>query len=523
MYHFALHDFANPLHRLGHNQQGNRMPNYLAIEWGKQQVIGLDAQVSGTGVAVHRSFVLAWPDDIDPVEQPQPAGEWLKAQLDRLGVKGKQVLVALPREDVVVRRLELPQASDEMLPGIVRYQAGAKSTLPLDQMLLDYVPVPRQPTAEGRAVLIVTVAKQLVDQLQSVMQSAGLELVAVEITPAATLELIARAEQRRGHEPSETSLVVACSGPRVEISLIQDHHLVFSHAARFTSDDEPQHRNLLGAINRALVAMEPSLTSAVVARVWLMGIGDGQSKLVESLKSRLGCDVHTLDSVEDLPITSKADDIGGNAALFVAPLGMLLARSGAVVRERIDFLHPRQAIARRNWRSMQLVTIAAAVLLMTAAGSVGVWLQLQSLDEQITRKQLEDQQLELLLKQGQPTLQSAEALGEWQKRNVNWLPQMQAVIGAMPDADRMYLQNWRFTSGQGDAAAGVQADGFARERADVERLNQQLADQQGFRVQPNEIQSQSFGEYPFHFELDADVVPRRSVQGPARSAAMTKQ
>ena len=103
------------------------MPDLLAIDWEKRQLCGLDAEVTRGSVVVRRCFTLTWPEDLDPISQHQEAGQWLKDELARIGVTSKQVMVTLPTEDAVVRQLELPNAPDEELPDLVRFQAADKS------------------------------------------------------------------------------------------------------------------------------------------------------------------------------------------------------------------------------------------------------------------------------------------------------------------------------------------------------------------------------------------------------------
>ena len=87
----------------------------IAIEWTKHGLTGLCADVAKSTVRVTRTFRFSWPRGIDPADQPQQAGTWLKSQFDRLGIRGRQVDVVLPREEVVVRRLQVPDASPRTL------------------------------------------------------------------------------------------------------------------------------------------------------------------------------------------------------------------------------------------------------------------------------------------------------------------------------------------------------------------------------------------------------------------------
>ena len=92
------------------------MADILAIGWGEQRLIGLDAESTKQGVVVRRTFELEWPSDVKPLERPEEAGRWLKESLEKLGLAGQSVVVGLQRSDYVTRRLEVPDAPDEELP-----------------------------------------------------------------------------------------------------------------------------------------------------------------------------------------------------------------------------------------------------------------------------------------------------------------------------------------------------------------------------------------------------------------------
>ena len=84
------------------------MADFLSLEWG-EQIVGVEAAVNGESVQVRRSFVL----DRSEIPEGTEAGEWLKESLAELGVSANKAVVSLPRQDVVIRNLELPPVSDE--------------------------------------------------------------------------------------------------------------------------------------------------------------------------------------------------------------------------------------------------------------------------------------------------------------------------------------------------------------------------------------------------------------------------
>src|ERR1700722_10365310 len=151
------------------------MSEFLALDWDDQQLLALDAQVAPTSVHVRKRVHFEWTAEARPFEHAEAAGKQLRLELDRVGVAATKALVSLPREEAVVRLLELPECSDDELPELVRLQAATRSAVPLDRLLLDFLPLPRIAGIAGRRVLMVTLGKPAADRIQAVLTAAGLQ------------------------------------------------------------------------------------------------------------------------------------------------------------------------------------------------------------------------------------------------------------------------------------------------------------------------------------------------------------
>ena len=93
-------------------------------------------------------------------------GEWQRGQLRELRISTITVLISLPRQDTVVRQLEVPgDVPDNELPDIVRLQAETKISSSLDQLLLDFLPLPKVADSPVRDVLMATVSKEAPDHV----------------------------------------------------------------------------------------------------------------------------------------------------------------------------------------------------------------------------------------------------------------------------------------------------------------------------------------------------------------------
>jgi len=463
----------------------------------------LDADVSKAGVRVRLSFVLPWPEDSDLRDDPVRAGEWLQSEFDRLGVRGKQVLVTLPREDIVMRPLQLPDAPDTTLPDVVRYQASAQSAVPLDQIEVDYLPVRTTTSESGRTVLMASAPRRLLKQIQACIEAAGSELASIGTTALSCCEIAARVEDHRGYNAEGGSLVIAAVGQRLEISMRRSGDVLFAHGARAAHQQETL--GVSAEVQRALVAHEAAVGDAGIGRAWLIADADDLQSTCAHVAGDLGYEVQALDPFGELKRDVRVDDSPGKPAEFVGPLGALLGQADPVL-QTIDFLNPRKSVVKPKRTKLLAGIVAAALCLMILGAYGGVRIYLKSLADEIAAKQLQDQQLESDLTQGEPVLQMSEFLDELESRRVDCLDQMRRINQSMPGTERIYLETWRFDAVPGDIVGRVHADGFARDRQDVEATNQRLADQRGFRIRPNAIRShRGDPEYPVRFELDADL------------------
>ena len=177
--------------------------------------------------------------------------------------------------------------------------------------------------------------------------------------------------------------------------------------------------------------------------------------------------------------------------------------------EGIDFLRPRKAVVVRDPRYKQygIIGAAAAAVLL-----IGGWIyasMLGSRDDQIAALKEEMSSIDQILNrpQTQETRAAAEALGAWSLGTASPLETLGDFQTHLAGTDRLYFTSLRFSPETRDAVAHIRGSGFARQRRDIDDLNQRLADA-GYRVRPPTIipGSRRDPDYPFAFDLDVDVL-----------------
>jgi len=483
------------------------MAEFLSLEWGNQQLCGVEASLERGRVRISRCFVLAWPEETNPVEQPLQAGRWLKEELKRLHVQARQVLISLPREEAVMRPLDLPDAPDNELPEMVRFQAATKSTVPLDRLLLDYLPVPKQAGAEGRTVLVATISKALSDRIRTVAGAAELELTSIGLGAAAAAELVVREERRRHGAVDEPRLIVVRHGKQVELSIVAKQHLVFAHTTRLAGlSPEQDNLAVVAEMNRSLVALHRTIPDLRVSGASILGTADENPQLADLLAERLNCTVQAgVDPLSAAEVELGTSDVPGSRGSYAAPVGRLVAQLGAVV-ESVDFLHPRKPVAKKNAGRRLMVIGSAGFLLLVLAGSSWFWSALSGLDKEISDLEGEEAELVLFNKQKRPVVEAAKVIGEWDTRNVHWLDQAREIGESLGGPDQVYLEKLHFAVAPRGPLATLQLSGFAKGRPESERLDRRLVDR-NFTVKPHAANVPSKdSEYPYRVEVDLELV-----------------
>jgi hypothetical protein len=480
------------------------MPHYISIDWEADNLTGVEASVIDGAARVHRCFQFDFPEGIDPEEEPQRAGAWLSASLKDAHITTDAVLVVLPREAIVVRRLELPNAPDAELPDLVRFQAATKSSTPLDKLALDYVPLPVAADATSRQVLMLTVDGARLKTIRQVLTAAGLNLRGVGVSPIAAAELVTRIEGEHSADPHQATLIVYQDARRVEITILQQRRVVFTHQLQLTGDEDGIRASLV-EINRASIALSQSQHDVRINEVCLIHAGNADPALEEALAKRFGGQLHVLDVAQAKGL--RTDDPVDRAVLaaFAPSVGMLFSHAAAEV-PAVDFLHPRRREETQDRTKLKLGLAAAGLLLLAGLGYGLFHWHLSGLQQQIAT--LEDRQRELqqAVKAGAPELAAAGNIGGWIDGTRDPLAIMSELQGRGPGTARLYLTEYEQLGGNRDAIARISGKGYSKSRKDVEELQETL-EAAGYRVLPRvTTPSRLDPDYPFEFQLDLQVV-----------------
>lgn len=492
----------------------------VILLWERRRLSGLVAEVVGGRAQVRHSFSIPWAEDSDPLQFPTKSAEALRTAVAQARVQPTRTVVCLAREDVILRHLSVPDVPDDELPDLVRFQAAARSTLSLDQLLLDFLPLPKIAGHEGRPVLAVTAPKSLVQGIQSIVQAAGLE-------PAATVTFssVGLAELLTQRNEAATALGVFREGPRVELVILADRKLLYAHSARLAADDDGATplAGLLAEVSRTMVAAQRLHSDLKLQQAYLVDRDADAKGVLAGLTERLNVPAKSLELAKFSGVEVPRTDWPKYPAADAALLGLLLAETRRLTPE-FDFLHPRQPPAKVNPRKLQIAVGSAAALLLATLIFGGVEGRRGSLNRKLEELRSAESALDMTINSNKTVLAAAKLVDDWQNGNVNQIAQFTELADLMEGTERMYLSQYNFAAGQGEIRGTIQAQGNSKSRDEVVHLNQRLSDSKRYSVIPKQLtQASRDDEYPNRFELQANILPAPKAVPQAVPKADTKK
>ena len=493
------------------------MPEIVAIDWEAKSARFVCAKIVRDKLESWRTFQADLPEEIASAADAAATGKWLRDTFRQHGADPQQAIVVLPRESVVMRRLDLPDVPDHELPAMARLQAATRASTPVDQLALDYLPLPRHEHRPGQSVLVFSCEASRLKRLRESFKAAEVDLLGCTTSATTVGEVVARADASVRANLHIPTLVVYQRGSRVELSIYFDQgHLIFSHGLRLPSGDAANHvQPLKSELSRSIVALGQVHEHVVIERAIVVQEDERDSQIVQMLEESFPGRVECIDPDQAARAAGRTAETSG--ALSAAALGAILAETSPTL-PRIDFLRARKPQPPRDERKLRLGAAAAAALLVFAVGGWFYYSALVERDQQITELQQRESDLNKLLERNDAALRTAEAIGNWENGDVPPVETLAGLQALLTGTDRLYFQSLKFSPGTRDAAAQIRGSGFARTRRDFEELEQRLADQ-GYRVRSHTpATSNRDPDYPVLFELDVDVLRPKSGDAPEANA-----
>lgn len=478
------------------------MARLLAIDWDNVEARYAIADARGGSLSFEAVGVVPLPAKPDSAGARSEIGELLKRELAGKTARSA-TLVSIDRSYVELASLTLPPASDAELPEMVRNLAMRENNAIAEDSVLDFVPLGDKPS-EPRKVTAVALSQTRLQQVQSLVEGAGLSAQSITLRPYATAELILSALTDR----DETCLAVHVLAEEVDLLVLSAGQLAYWRTLRLSnaSQDEGAARRLLAEIQRTLVVAQPSMDGHRVGAAYLCGGIDEHPALVAILSEGLSLPVTLVDPFAQHGGTPTAIEHPGR----FAPLVGLLSAQAKAEPHIVDFLNPRKAPAPPDRRRM-LVLAGAAVGLIVLLGGYRAWSQFSAADEQIADLEAELNRLNDQIKQSDQKQKVIAAIDSWSQNDVNWLDELRDLSLRFPSGRDAVVLRMGLSHGR-DGGGTVDLVGIVRDPVVVSHIENQLRDDH-HQISSRHMQEQSQDEdYSWHFESSVVVTPRERGQ-----------
>ncbi len=468
-------------------------------------------RISVTRIVAQRLEFAADADRSDP----NILGVAIARTLDQLGLKPGNVVMGVPRAQVVLRTLTLPVLDDlRELASMVHFQVGRDLPFRMDEAVIDFKvrrritppPVrveaaaePVKPAVEPvpppkLEVLVAAVKRDVVDFYQQTADIAGLKLVALGLLPYANARCVEACNVADGSLPVA---LVSLRPDEMNIDVIAQQALLFSRGAPVKPHPEPTPAADAGAVApptppadappagtfadvvtievvRSLHSYSGMDSQNPVAKVVVTGATGEERAVVERLEKRFSIPCTVLDLASALELPGEA---AAHAPGAIATIGLALGMHDAIGLP-FDFLNPKRPAVQRDMRRIKILAGAAAAvaLLVAVLGARQILINQRLKIQQAADTELAD------AKSKQPIYQKmirqAATVQDWEKGGHNWLEHYAYLSAILPTAEEIYVTSFS-VSGSGAMVLKVQA----RSGEVLAKLDKQLR-AAGYDVKP---------------------------------------
>jgi type IV pilus assembly protein PilM len=276
-------------------------------------------------------------------------------------IKSKKVICSLPETKAFLRIVSVPRMNETEMAEAVKWEMEANIPLPLEQVYYDWQVIPESLLAEKNkvSVLVVAVAKLIIDQTIEVLKSAGLDPVGLEIESIAQARsLLAEKDEKstvlivdigdrrtsfsvtKGGLPCFTSSIPLCGqtltdaiskGMGVSFEEAEKLKISYGIGSDFKNDSlfklqKPILENLVQEIERSIDFYLTGLKySASIDKIILCGGGANTKGILPYLSKKLGREIETGNPWINVKLGKNLPTIDRNQSLqYSTAIGLAL-------------------------------------------------------------------------------------------------------------------------------------------------------------------------------------------------------
>ncbi len=431
-----------------------RSRRLVALDWDTRTFNAVEATVQKSGLRINRVISASIPEDVK-VNDVETFAPYIRQVLADKKFTTRQVLLAVPREKVILVNLRLPEAPVGDLSNMVRLQAARELPFSADEAVMDFAGSKAHDAPEFLDVTVAAIQREALAYYQKLASAAGLSLVRLGLRPNSNLVSVIGGVQPF---PDDRILFVDIAPQTTEINIFRWGRLTYSRSVHINAEaggaaDEAASRPVLMEVLRTVEAYRTTDHNKI-DQIIVAGDTGQERWLADALRTRLSSPASLYDPRWTVEIDKdRAEQMTG----FAAVLGLLAGQLSPEIG-RFDFASPKKPLDMAAIRRRQIITAtaAAAVLLfgawLASASYVGqLDAQKAAVQAEIDKLQVEASKVDLLDKR-------IETARKWMNQDLVWIDQLRNVVQRMPDNTRCYVTKLsaRANSSEGDDARELQ-------------------------------------------------------------------
>ncbi len=452
----------------------------ITIEWDRNRLVVAQGRVGGTGVDLSLLAVLERSDDAgDTLSVVQGLQELFPGKSDR---RKLQAAVVFPRQLVTVHRIQLPQVPDSEIPELLRLQATMKLTVPVDSVCMDFTPLPIQPGAATRDVLLVTVPVEQLAVVRRTLNDSGLELTEARVSAYCIAQGLEHAGLlRSGTETDGVDIVAVMRRDFLELTFLQGRTVLFSHSGSSWSSEDAIERTLRAELSRARMAASETLGNQKIRRVLLIGAPEITGQVTDQLTTRF--DNATLERIDPAttlisgtlpPERQAADAVTVAGAMISGPQSRIPI---------VDFISPRKAPEKRDLKRIRILGGLLATVLLFAGVYTYRSNRMAALSKKLAAVESENSDMREELEAGARDLEFSGRISNWVDRDLEWLDEFARLRKLMPPTNRLFVDNFSMAAIPQNGVGVIRFEAWAKAESDINELTRSLRDA-GYGVKP---------------------------------------
>ena len=442
------------------SMSNGRLPR-LILDVGQGRLRAVQARAKGKLLEVEAVSVRPLPDDLD-ASDASAVGSWVREVLKADGVRRGSAVVALTRDQVVLKRLQLPSTHEYELVDMARLAVQRELPFSIDEAVIDYVVLEQ---SEGTStLLVVAAARETLGHVRKLVKSAGLSLSGVTLRGFGMPELVRTLSAVDVEEPrADGTFIVDLHPAGAEFALMGPDFVHMARAATFAEADSG-----VGASGDETDAMDGGDTPSgsgggldvetlltETRRTWMSFrlAGEGMSirstlllgdpSVVSAAEGPLSATLDVpLRTLSHHPLVKPGSGVAPEDLRSVWPLTGLYLHAWRG-RPGLNLASPRKAPDPRAAIRRRVVFGAAAVLLL----GFGLW---TTAVRELERLETEAAELREQVAKGVEDFHRAkrefyqvEHLKRWEAVDAQWLDHLRVLRELSPPRDRVVLDGWR--------------------------------------------------------------------------------